>query len=304
MLGILATGACHDDTPSLEQDWVDRLETRSAELTRDWQRWLRRDVDAYQVPEREMAKTFERIAHVLEAIPDPRIHFVDVGCAQGDYLRWYVQPMLQKPLFSVGIDPIDWPERAPYDRFVAKAVTNRDEGQYDFYLYGDGDLACSSLARMVADHVTHDPTQADQKFYHPAAIETAQGKTEVEAVHLATIIEDAGLADAVVHFLKIDIQGTDFAALLSAKQHLCNVFFVQLETICTDAPGGRTLYEDQTVFAAERPVLEELGFRLFNVAAFPAGPEADVTFVNTALLTASYPPAAAATTPSATPGTR
>jgi hypothetical protein len=243
-----------------------------------WDRWVASESHFFEIPEREMGRTFDLLAHFLDGRVKGRLNFIDVGCAVGDYLV-LLDGKFQSEIFSIGIDPLDWPGRAPYSVFEQVAITNKDEGTYEFHIYGGNDPATSSLEKLEADHVTHDPAESGERFFHPDEIEKAHGVIQVPALHLSTIVERYRLAGEVIHFLKIDVQGTDLQAFLSLGKYTRNCLFVQLETIYSSR-RSHTLYENQTLFEDERPVLEKLGFRLFNVARFPAGPEADVVWVN------------------------
>ncbi len=249
-------------------------------LAEKWASWRSGRVPFFEIPEREMDRTFDLLAHFLNRIDEDRINFVDVGCAIGDYQRRFMKPKITKKLFSIGIDPIDFEQRAPYSVYAKMAITGKKPGSYDFHLYGGRFKETSSLARIRTDHVTHDEKEKHEKFFHPALIETPRGTIKVDAVPLSHLVEKHGLQDDTIHFLKIDVQGTDLEAFLSLGKYVKNVLFLQLESIYSEK-RKHVLYEGQLLFEDEEPVLEKLGFRLLNVARFPAGPEADVMWVNT-----------------------
>jgi hypothetical protein len=244
-----------------------------------WQRWRSAEVEFYEIPEREMRETYARLAYILNTSElVESVNFVDVGCAVGDYLK-LIQPQIDKEFFSIGIDPIDWPGRAVYSVFLEVAIASGQEREAELNLYGGKDLAASSLKEMAKDNVTHDPRRKDEKFYVPFVVETEKGKKQVRTMPLSRVIEEQELEDQVIHIVKIDTQGTDLDVFESLGKYLPQVLFVQLETIYSDIEG-HVLYEGQTRFTEELPILEKHGFRLFNVAKFPNGPEADVLFVN------------------------
>ena len=195
---------------------------------------------------------------------------------------------MKKPIHSLGIDPLDWPGRAEYSSFLQVAIANQEPGQAEFHLYGGHDLATSSLVRLKSENVSHSEDEKDEKFYHPIAIETERGTITVDVVPLAKVVEDNDLQDSVIHFLKIDVQGTDLGSFLSLDDYVGNVLFFQIESILSDKESHK-LYEGQVLFEEEKRLLEKLGFRIFNVAPFPAGPEADVMWVNTKLLGELWP---------------
>ena len=266
-----------------EQSAVERmdeaLKKNDIRIMRDlWDQWAKREIEHFEFTERQMEYTYTLLGNFLnEYVKDRTINFIDVGCATGDYLL-RIKDKMKKNLFSIGIDPIDWEERAAYSVYLQLAITNKPEGKYNFNLYGWKDLSSSSLEEINKGHVTHNQEEEKEKFYHPVKIETEKGVITVNAVHLSSIIESHKLQDQTVHFLKIDIQGTDIQALLSMGKYIDNILFIQYETIY-EGDKKFTLYKNQTIFNEERPVLEKLGFRLLNVAKFPHGPEADVLFV-------------------------
>ena len=247
-------------------------------MQRTWQRWRSSQVEFFQIPERQMDRTFSLLAYLLNRSAVETVHFVDVGCAVGDYLK-IITPKIRKQIFSIGIDPIDWPGRVRYSSFLEVAIASGEERVAEFNLYGGIDPAASSLMEMARENVTHDPGQKDEKFYVPFAVETERGVKKVRVIPLSRVIEESGLTDNVIHILKIDAQGSDLDVFSSLGKYIPNVLFVQLETIYSDKED-HTLYRDQTRFSEEFPILQRHGFRLFNIARFPDGPEADVLFVN------------------------
>jgi len=135
---------------------------------------------------------------------------------------------------------------------------------------------------MDPTKVTHDRAEGgSQKYFAPIEIERLEETLRVPAFKLSTIIRQYGLAHDVLHFVKIDAQGSDLDVFRSLGEFTENCLFLQIETVYPEgnAPGV-TLYEGQTTFAEDREVIEAAGFRIFNVARFGVTPEADVIFVN------------------------
>ena len=126
------------------------------------------------------------------------------------------------------------------------------------------------------------PVEAPSKFYHPAPIEGAKGTTSVRTRSLAHVIDDEKI-DEVIDLVKVDTQGTDLEVTLSAGKYLDKILFLQIESILSEKPG-HLLYDGQSTFSKDRDTLEKRGFKVFNIAAFPAGPEGDVMLINVELL--------------------
>ena len=190
-----------------------------------------------------------------------------------------IRSKIRKKLFSIGIDPIDWPGRVPYSSFLELAIASGEEHVAEFNLYGATRPDASSLKKMARENVTHDPSQRHDKFYVPFAVEVERGTKKVRVIPLSQVIEESGLEDDVIHILKIDTQGTDIDVFSSLGRYIPNVLFVQLEALFSDE-NDQELYRDQTLFFEEFLILRRHGFRVFDLARFPSGPEADVLFVN------------------------
>jgi Methyltransferase FkbM domain len=243
-----------------------------------WRRWnLDPQKGSLSIPEQRYGEVYDHVFWFVNRIKSKRIVFIDVGCAIGDYLQ-HVNRLAQRPVLSVGIDPVDWPGRIPYSKFLKIAIAPVAKENVPFNLYGSSDLASSSLKRLKRENVTHNGLEAGNKFYHPAPIEGAKGGTTVTTKPLSQVIAEEGIKDQI-DLLKVDTQGTDLEVTLSAGNSLSKILFIQIESILSEKPG-HLLYDEQTNFAKDRAVLESKGFEVFNVAAFPAGPEGDVMFVN------------------------
>lgn len=272
------------ETPAESQP-VPIPDTEHAELLRDaagtWQRWIDGEVDFYEIPEDEVDVIYGLLGHVLDRVDAETVEFIDVGCSVGDYLV-RLDRHVSKPIHSLGIDPVDRTGRAEFSTYLQVAVANQEPGKADFHLYGGPDLAASSLQRMKKENVSHSEAQQDEKFYHPVAIETERGTITVDVVPLSRVIEDHDLQETVIHLVKVDVQGTDLGSFLSLRRYVQNVLFFQIESIFSQKEGHK-LYEGQKLFDEEKEILEALGFRLFNVARFPSGPEADVMWIHTRL---------------------
>lgn len=253
-------------------------EESSKEVFQRWNNDPR--VNSLRIPERRYSQVYDHIFWFINQIKKDEVVFIDVGCAIGDYLK-HVERLSTKKILSIGIDPVDWPGRIPYTKFLKIAIAQTEGHHVAFNLYGSSDLASSSLKRLKQENVTHQSAEAPNKFYHPAPIEGAKGTTTVTTRSLSHVIAEEKI-DGVIDLVKVDTQGTDLEVTLSSGKYLENVLFLQIESILSEKPG-HLLYDGQSTFAKDRAILEKKGFEVFNIAAFPAGPEGDVMFVNVEL---------------------
>ncbi len=231
---------------------------------------------------RQPEHPLDGITRCLNAMDPPRIVLIDVGCFIGKFLRRFSQ-RVYPPVWSIGIDPVRHPHVQPYSVFVEAAVARGPEQERTLYEYTDP--SCNSLLRMDAANITHDPSQRATRWFVDRSIEGLVRTRTVPVWPLSRLIEVHGLQEEVIHFLKIDAQGTDLDVFLSLGRYLPHCLFVQLETVYSGDRRIR-LYEGQTIFEDERPVIEREGFRLIQVydhGRVGASPEADVIFVNTRL---------------------
>lgn len=235
------------------------------------------------------------IVSVLNTLRPDRAVFIDVGAARGDVLHSFARESgLVPPVFSIGIDPIDVRARHEYSAFVPTAISTGAEGSAPFFVQESSD--CSSLKRIVPDRITYDPSQIDGvRYFAGDSIHRTLEVRVVPCCRLSTVIRDFALQDEVIHFLKIDAQGSDLDVFRSLDQFTAQCLFVQMETVYSQTPNDvdRCLYEGQTTFVEDRAVLEAAGFRLLGVYPFRVTPEADVLFVNMALFDRLVRPAAA-----------
>jgi len=237
----------------------------------------------------DVAFTVQDTSHLLTWIvaalnrlgPD-RVVFIDVGAAGGDVLHAFTRgASLVPPVYSIGIDPADFRAADDYSTFVRAAVSTASEGPVPFFLQESSD--CSSLKRMIPAHVVYDPSLIDGIHYFAGLpIHRTIETRVVPCLRLSTIVRQFDLADSIVHFLKIDAQGSDLDVFLSLDTFTRRCLFVQMETVYSDTPNDqeRCLYEGQSTFVEDRATLEAAGFRLLAAYPFVVTPEADVLFVN------------------------
>lgn len=252
-----------------------------------WFLWIHSTHLMFNFPERRQLESFRAVGYFLNRLETDTINIIDVGCGIGDFLDVFTNgsPICKK-VFSIGIDPLIDTMKSKhflrekldvYSVALDLAITDRPEGVYDYYNYGM-DYACSSLTKMRVENITHDKTENGKKIFYPWLMEEFKGIKSVKAVRLSTIMKQYKLENEIIHFLKVDTQGTDLNVFLSLGKYIRNCLFVQIETI--DCHPDKILYEGQATLNEARPIIENFGFRIFNIARFPYGPEADVIFVN------------------------
>ena len=255
-----------------------------------WRAWAAQPDMFYEIPEGRHRELLFLLGAALNQVNQERVVFIDVGAGPGDILQGLRQGRLKKPIFSIGIDPVDLRGHRAYSGFVIAAIKSGVEEPRDFYQYSS--LDCSSLKRMDTSKVTHDPRErgAEGRYFNAKVIERLEEVLRVPTFNLSTIVRNYGLEDEVLHFVKIDAQGSDLDVFRSLGALAANCLFLQIETVYSELPASEVaLYEGQTTFPEDRALIEAAGFRLFNVKRFGATPEADVLFVNTRLFRTTCP---------------
>lgn len=256
--------------------WWSRRQSRAR-----WRRWLRQPDLHFEIPELKQVEVLKLLAAALNELRVDSVVYVDVGAALGDVRDLFqCKSGLQKSVFSIGIDPVYVRGHWSYNGYVTGAVSSGPEGSAEFFRYSASD--CSSLKRMETSSVSHDPAAiAKGKYCTPVIIENLEETLQVPTFRLDTLMRQYGLANEVLHFVKIDAQGSDLDVFLSLGELARNCLFLRIETViaAADTPA-QLLYQGQTTFAEDRPAIEAAGFRLLNISHFGVTPEADATFVN------------------------
>ncbi len=277
-LGLVRSGRLFNLHREISRWWIPH-----AARTR-WRKWSRQPDLHFEIPELEQVKVLELLAAALNQLRIDSVVYIDVGAGHGDVLHLFeCRSGLRKPVHSIGIDPVDATAHRSYSGYVLGAISSGPERLADFFCYSARD--CSSLKRLDASSISHDRAGvAEGKYYTSAIIERLESTIQVPTFRLDTIVRQYGLADEVLHLVKIDAQGADLDVFLSLGELTRNCLFLRIETVIPRAGvPARLLYEGQTTFAEDRKAIEAAGFRLFNISHFGVTPEADVTFVNTKL---------------------
>lgn len=255
-----------------------------ADAFAQWRKWVQAPGLHYETPELQQVEVLALLAAALNKLRVSSVVYIDVGAGRGDVLNLLQRESgLAKPVFSIGIDPIDTRAHRGYRGYALAAVSSGPEGPADFFCYSSSD--CSSLKRMDPASVSHNPADAGKGIYFtPVIIEKLVETRQVPTYRLDTLVRQYGLANEVLHFVKIDAQGSDLDVFLSLGELTRNCLFLRIETVIPRAGAPpRLLYEGQTTFTQDRAAIEAAGFRLLNLSHFGVTPEADATFVNVKL---------------------
>lgn len=224
-----------------------------------------------------------QVADVLNSLPRERINIIDVGCYVGRITQEVVGHLPGRDIFSIGIDPVDHAKWFQFTHFVRAAIRNCQPTEAVLHHYSDP--MCNSLLKMT-ENVTHDHAERDVKWFGAHDFDRLLGTSQVQVCPLSVVVEQFGLQDATIHFLKIDAQGLDLEVLLSLGKYIGNCLVVQMEQI-TSHRKDMVLYEGQTIYEDELPIIEGYGFEVLSVEDYSlagASFEADVVYVNTKLL--------------------
>ncbi len=224
---------------------------------------------------------YERALATLNSLPDCSLNLIDVGCYVGQFTLDFCARST-KPVWKIGIDPCKLDHVTKLDCFIEAAIKNNCLPETKFYEYIDG--TCNSLLPMTRN-LTHDPAERPRKWFADHEIEIVVNTRRVNTYTLSHIIDYLGLLGPL-HFLKIDAQGCDLDVFQSLGDYIPQCMFVQMETV-TSHSRDITLYEGQSIFEDERPIMESLGFRVFDIHDYGAegsSQEADVVYANNKLV--------------------
>lgn len=233
-------------------------------------------------------------------------NFIDVGCYNGGWINIFRALAMGKPMFTIAIDPVRQtladnpglghePILYEYDVFLEKAVSQQP-GKRPFYRYKQSEQN-GSLRMINKDGITFDEKDRSEKFFINQEILGSMGVPyssleefsemkeirEVECVTLESVCDDyLSGKEEVIHFLKIDTQGTDIEAFLSlGKKYIVEkCIFAQLE--CTMSKSEKAqMYEGASIFVQDVEIMKDHGFEIANIRNYhKLTSEADVVFFN------------------------
>ena len=243
-----------------------------------------------------------------------KLNFVDVGCYNCGWINVFKALASlngpQKEMFTIAIDPIKQtlaenpelgtePLHDEYDVFLEKAI-HQFPGKYPFYRYIQSEQN-GSLRKMNPDGITFDKKDKDKFFINQAELGTLgaehqqyetieemtkiKGVTEVECVTLQSVFEEY-ISPEIIHFLKIDTQGTDIETFFSLGEDAIknNCLFVQLECAMSKSEAAQ-MYMGGSIFTQDNAFMESQGYMLVNLRNYHKYvSEADAVFMNMGLV--------------------
>jgi len=114
---------------------------------------------------------------------------------------------------------------------------------------------------------------AEFSRYSPFVTEPLEERLQVPTFRLDTLLRQFGVANEVLHFVKIDAQASDLDVFHSLGDLSLNCLFLRIETVLAEhgAPA-RLLHEGQTTFTQDRSAIEAAGFRLLNISRLGVTP--------------------------------
>ena len=216
------------------------------------------------------------------------INFIDVGSANG----YILEKLKLYEAYSVAIDPLmeTYLAQSPstpinlYSNRICASIDSTTSEHTDFLVHEE--LASSSRLEVNKEKTVAEKDHNNDLFYLPKARRTAvevKETTIVASRTLASVIEEVGLADNIIHFLKVDAQGIDLRVVKSCSEYLSkNVLLLMIETT-TDG----IVYMKASNFQENDGSLNSQGFQLLaHEKLLQDG--ADALYYNVRLLNLQY----------------
>lgn len=203
------------------------------------------------------------------------LNLIDCGCHKGHFLTKFKREV-NRPVYSIGIDPVNHPKESVYDKYFQMAVDNVDTPTIKkFYEYIEP--GCNSLLEMNVDKVVHNRSEVG--WYVGWPIEKQKNCYDVEVDSLASFLETQDYFP--IHLLKIDSQGNDINVVKSLGVYVDRVAFVQME--CVSSKNKEiVLYKGQQIMEQDIEDMTKLGFEVVKITDYSkeASPECDILFKN------------------------
>jgi FkbM family methyltransferase len=197
---------------------------------------------------------------------------VDIGHHKGHFIEHLTSTFLipRKSLYVHGVDPINY-NSSWADVFDEVAIAS-EIGNRQFNIYDEP--GCNSLFNMRTDALTLEKNSSG--WFSNYMI------NKIDEIQVKTVTLDSILSKyPLVHYLKIDAQGSDLDVLRSGHDCLKSVIFVQIESSVANNPN-ELMYEGQSYLSDNLNFMKSMGFSLVQVIdhSSEAPPEADVIFIN------------------------
>lgn len=201
-----------------------------------------------------------------------KLNVVDIGHHKAGFIREFSFKTRGKKLYTIGIDPIDYNTNA-CNKFIQAAISTKT-GKAKFNTYDEP--GCNSLLDMKLENLVRD--RSKDGWYAPHDI-LKTGEIETDCITLKSILDETDFDR--VDYVKVDAQGKDLDAILSAEDWLEKTVFIQMES-CVSTTDIEMMYEGQTNKDQDIKTLENLGFELIDTwdHSSVSCPEADLIFIN------------------------
>jgi hypothetical protein len=135
---------------------------------------------------------------------------------------------------------------------------------------------------MNTDIITHDKSSSSDKWFIDRIVEQVVQKKEVIVTSLERVLDSIPkFKDEIIHYVKIDTQGSDINVAKSLGKYINKTMFIQLECVTSHDPK-KVLYKGQQLFENDVDDMNLLGFKIVGMEDYSgfASPEGDVLFIN------------------------
>ena len=143
----------------------------------------------------------DSISNILNNLEDERLFVVDVGCHKGHF-RDQLFSVVRKPIYIVGIDPMNHDVSDKYDKYIKIAIDDVDSPTIkSFYEYIEP--GCNSLLPMNIEIITHNDPNDTNKWFVNQEIEKLINKSDVAVDSLQNAIDFLGMNILKIHLIKV-----------------------------------------------------------------------------------------------------
>jgi hypothetical protein len=226
----------------------------------------------------------DKLIYELNNQPVNLINFIDIGCHQGVFMNT-LQSRLNKNINSIGIDAVDHGVSNFYNVFLNIAIDNvKQPTTKKFNIYNES--GCNSLLELNKDILTQTQSEYDTKWFVGGRdIDfnyTKQEDINVQVNSMFNVLSDLKFND-IIHFVKIDTQGTDVNTFLSFESFIPKIKFLQIESVYTHN-SDITLYKNQIILEEDDSIIKSYGFEILDILNWGENkdqcPEADIIYYN------------------------
>lgn len=211
-------------------------------------------------------------SYLIKELKQGPIVVVDIGHHKGHFIQHFISTysLNRKSLYIHAVDPVDY--NSEFNDVFDQVAISSNVGTATLNIYDEP--GCNSLANMRLEALTLKKNQSG--WFSNYTINKI-GESQVQTITLETIL----LKYPIVHYLKVDAQGSDLDVLKSGKSSLKSVMFVQIESSVA-RNSEELMYVGQSYFVENTSYMKSLGFTLLQIDdhSSDAPPEADLIFIN------------------------